>query len=162
MNSKHFTVMCSEHNTFVRIVDRRNLIIIGRVWSSWCSHTVCLTSADRPHEASDLIDSSRVLARYRALSTVDADRTPSIDVYRFFGYSGLSIDMFERILKIFLKFCGLTTLVAHFLTSRPLGNNPRVLTENPMPTFVSFLFSQKFLNFQLTHKASSHPLFSLR
>ena len=81
------------------------------------SHTVCLTSTDRPHKALGLIGSSRVLARYRALSTVDADQTPSIDVCRFHGYSRSSADMLERMLKITLKFGGLTTLVAHLLTS---------------------------------------------
>ena len=40
LNSKYFTVMCSKHNTFVRIVDRHNLITVRRVWSSWCSHSV--------------------------------------------------------------------------------------------------------------------------
>ena len=111
--------MCSEHNIFVRVVDRRNLITVGRVWSSWCSYTVCLASADYPHEASDLINSSRVLARCRALLTMDADRTPSIDVCRFFGCSRSSTDILERILKIFLRFCRLTTLVAHFSLPEP-------------------------------------------
>ena len=81
----------------------------------------CLASTDHPHEAFDLIDSSRVLAHCRALSTIDADRTPSIDVCRFFGCSGLLADVLERMLKIFLKFSELTTLVAHLLTSRTPG-----------------------------------------
>ena len=131
--------MCSEHNTFVRVVDHHNLITIERVWSSRYSHTVCLASVNHPHEASDLIDSSRVLARCRALLTADADRTPSIDVCRFFGYSRSSANILERMLKIFLKFGGLTTLVAHLLTSRTPGWNSREHTKNPAPNFLSFL-----------------------
>ena len=132
--------MCSELITFVRVVDRHNLITVRRVWSSQCSHTVCLTSADRPHEASDLIGSSRMLVRCRTLLTADADRTPSILICWLFECSRSSIDVVERLIKFFLKFGGLTTLVAHFLTSRTPGRNPRVLTKNPASTFVSFLF----------------------
>ena len=153
--------MCSEHNTFVWIVDRRNLITVGRVWSSWRSHTACLASADCPHEASGLIDSSRMLARCRALSTVDADRTPSIDVCQFFRYSRLSANILERMLKIFLKFGGLTTLVAHLLTSRTPGWNPEELTEILRTLFLSFslFFSQKDIDLHHAHKDSSRPDF---
>ena len=105
--------MCLEHNTFMWVVDRRNLITVGRVWLLRHSHTVYLASVDHPHKAPDLIDSSRVLDRCRALSTVDADRTPLIDVCHFFGCFGSSADMLETMLKISLKFGGLTTLVAH-------------------------------------------------
>ena len=131
--------MCSEHNIFVRVVDHRNLITVGRVWSSWYSYTACLISTDHPHEAPDLIASSRVLARCKALSTVDADRTPSIDVCRFFKYFRSSTNMIERMLKIFLKFGGLTTLVAHLLTFRTPGWNPEELTETLRTLFLSFL-----------------------
>ena len=131
--------MCSEHNIFVRVVDRRNLITVGRVWSSRYSHTVCLTSTDHPHEALDLISSSWMLVRCRALSTVDTDRTPSIDVCWLLKYFGSLAKMVERLMKLSLKFGGLTTLVAHLHTSRTPGKNPRWLTENPAPTLVSFL-----------------------
>ena len=132
--------MCSEHNTFVRVVDHHNLITVGRVWSSWCSHTMCLTSVDRPHEAPDLIDSSRVLARCRALLTVDTDQTPSIDVCRFFRCSGSSTDVLERMLKIFQKFGRLTILVAHLFTSRTPGWKPEELSETLRTLILSFLF----------------------
>ena len=154
--------MCSEHKTFVRVVDRRNLITVERVWSSRHSHTACLASADHPHEALDLIDSSRVLARCRALLTVDADRTPSIDVCRFFGCSGSSANVLERLMMLSLEFGGLTTLGAHFLTSQTPGWNPRVLTEDPTPTlFLSFLL-ECFELFKNMQKPSSHPLFFFR
>ena len=146
MNSKQFTAMCSEHITFVRIVDRPNLINVGRIWSSQCSHTVCLTSTDHPHEAPNLIGSSWVLAHCRALSTADADRTPLIDVYQLFGYFRSSAKMVERLMKFSLKFGGLTILVAHLLTSRTLGQNPRVLTEETCAHSVSF-FSHLFFFF---------------
>ena len=149
--------MCSEHNIFVRVVDRRNLIIVERIWSSRYSYTVCLTSMDHPHEASDLIDSSRVLARCRALSTVDADRTFSIDVCQFFGYSGSSADMLERMLKIFLKFDGLMTLVAHLLTFQTPGWNPEELTETLRTLFLSF--SLRRIMTVTLHKDSSCPDF---
>ena len=69
----------------------------------------------------------------------DVDRTPSIDVCRLFGYFGSSAKMIERLMMLSLKFGGLTTLVAHLLTSRTPGKNPRLLTENPAPTLVSLL-----------------------
>ena len=43
-------------------------------------------------------------------------------------------------MKLSLKFGGLTTLIAHLLTSRTLGRNPRVLTKDPVPFLSSFLF----------------------
>ena len=118
-----------------------------------------MTSTDRPHEAPDLIGSSRMLVRCRTLSTVDVDRTPWILIYRLFGYSGSSIDVLERLMKLSLKFGGLTTLVAHLLTSRTLGRNPRVLTESPAPTLFLF-FLMKFLNFSKSCKKLPHTHFS--
>ena len=94
---------------------------------------------DHPHEALDLIGSSQMLVRCRTLSMVDADRTPLIGVFRLFGCSRSSTEVLERLMKFFLKFGGLTILVAHLLTSRTPGKNPRLLTENPAPTLVSFL-----------------------
>ena len=123
----------------MRVVNHRNLITVRRVWSSWYSHTARLASVDRPHEAPDLIGSPRVLARCRALSTTDADRTPSIDVYRLLRHSRSSASVLERLMNLSLKFGGLTTLVAHLLTSRTPGWNPREHTENPVPNFLSFL-----------------------
>ena len=155
MNSKHFTVLCSEHNTFVWVVDCYNLITIRRVWSSWYSHTVCLASTDHPHVAFDLIGFSRMLVRCRTLSTADADRTPSIDVCRLLGCSRSSAKIFERLMKLSLKFGGLTTLVAHFLTSRTLGRNPRVHKKSLRPLLSSFLFFS-FL-FSCTRLFSCHP-----
>ena len=113
--------MCSEHNTYMWVVDLHNLITVERLWSLQCNHTGCLASADRPHEAPDLIGSSRVLAHCRALLMTDADQTPLIDVCRFFEYSGLSANVLEKMLKISLKFGGLMTLVAHLFTSRTPG-----------------------------------------
>ena len=46
-------------------------------------------------------------------------------------------------MKLSLRFGGLTTLVAHLLTSRTLGRNPRVLQEKtlcPLSLFFSLLF----------------------
>ena len=43
-------------------------------------------------------------------------------------------------MKIFIKFGGLMTLVAHLLTFRTLGRNLRILTEDPAPFLSSFLF----------------------
>ena len=63
-------------------------------------------------------------------------------------------------MKLFLKSGGLTTLVAHLLTSRTLGKNPRVLTDDPAPFLSSFLFSS-FLFFSHT-EAFSHATLSLR
>ena len=149
--------MCSEHITFVRIVDRRNLITIERVWSSKCSHIVCLASADHPHKAPGLIGSSRMLVRDCTFLMADVDQTPSIDVCWLLEYSGSSTKMVERLMKLFLKFGELMTLVAHLLTSRTLGKNPRVLSEKPCALFVSFLFSS-FLFFShaegLSHATS--------
>ena len=133
--------MCSEHITFMQVVDHCSLITIGMVWSSQCSHIVCLASMDCPHEASDLIGSWRMLVRYRILSMADADRTSSIGVCRFLGYSGTSAEIVERLMKLSLKFGGPTILIAHLLTSRTLGRNPRVLSEKPYTLSVSFLFS---------------------
>ena len=81
----------------------------------------------------------RVLAHCRALSTVDADRTPSIDVCWLLRYSKSSVSVLERLMNLFLKFGGLTTLVAHLLTFRTPGWNPREHTENPASNFLSFL-----------------------
>ena len=146
--------MCSEHVTFVQVVDRCSLIIVKKVWSLQCSHTVCLISVDHLHEASGLIGSSRMLVHCRTLSTADIDRTPSILICRLFGCSGSSADILEMMMKLSLKFDGLTTLVAHLLTSRTLGKNPRVLTEDPAPFLSSFLF--------FSHaEGLSHATFSL-
>ena len=155
--------MCSEHNTFVRVVDHRNLITIRRIWSSRHSHTVCLASVDHPYEAFDLIGSSRMLVRRRTLWTADADWTPSIDVCRFFWYPRSSAEIVERLMKLFLKFGGLTILVAHLLTSRTLGRNPRELTENPAPTFFLFFsFLLEFFELPISCTRPSHIAFSLR
>ena len=109
--------------------------------------------------SSDLIGSSRMLVHCRTLSTADADRTPLIGVCRFFGCSGSSVEIVERLMKLFLKFGGLTALVAHLLTFRTLGKNPRVLSEKSCALSVSFLFSS-FLFF--SHAQSiSHATLSL-
>ena len=100
-----------------------------------------------------------MLVRCRILSTADADRTPSIDVCRFFRYSRSSVEIVERLMKLSLIFGGLTTLVAHLLTSRTLGRNPRVLIENPAPTLYLF-FSVLFFSFLMHKVFSCHP-FSL-
>ena len=132
--------MCSEHITFMQIVDHRSLITVEMVWSMQYNYTVCLTSTDHPHEALDLIGSSQMLVRCRTLSTADTDRTPLIGVCRLLGYSRSLAKVLERLMKLSLKFGGLTTLVAHLLTSRTLGRNPRVLTDDPAPFLSSFLF----------------------
>ena len=54
----------------------------------------------------------------------------------------------------------LTILVVHFLTSRTLGRNPRVLSEKPAPLSVSFLFSS-FSFFSHARDFSHAPFFSL-
>ena len=151
--------MCSEHIIFVWVVDRRSLITVEKIRSSQYSHIVCLTSVDRPHEAFDLIGSSRMLVHCRTLLTVDVDRTPSILICRLFGCSKSSADILERLMKLSLKFGGLTSLVAHFLTSRTLGRNPRVLSENPTPTLFLFFPLGIFELFKITQKAFSCPLF---
>ena len=151
--------MCSEHITFVWVVDHRSWITVGKVWSLQYSHKVCLASADHPYEAPGLIGSSRMLVRCRILSMVDADRTPSIDVCRFLEYSKSSTEIVEKLMKLSLKFGGLTTLVAHLLTSRILGRNPKVLSEKPCILSVSFLFSS-FLFFSHT-EGLSHATLSL-
>ena len=133
--------MCSEHIIFVRVVNHHNLITVGGVWSSQYSHTVCLVSTDCPHKALDLIGSLRMLVRGRTFSTTDIDRTPSILICWLFGYSGSSAEVLERLMNLFLRSDRVTTLVAHFLTSRTLGRNPKVLSEKPAPLSVSFLFS---------------------
>ena len=143
--------MCSKHITFVQVVDHYSLITIGKVWSLQCSHTVCLTSMDHPHEVLDLIGSSQMLVHCRILSTVDADQTPSIDICWLLKYSGSSAKVLERLIKLFLKFGGLTTLVSHFLTSRTPGWNPREHTKKPYAHF-SFFFSFSLGSFRLpTH-----------
>ena len=124
-----------------------------------CSHTACLVSADHPHEAPSLIDSSRMLVRRRTLLTVDADRTHSIGVYRFLGCSGSSAEILERVMKLSLNSGGLTTLVAHLLTSQTLDRNPRVLSEKPCILSISFL-SSSFLFF-FHAQSLSHAILSL-
>ena len=151
--------MCSEQITFVRVVDHRNLIIVRRVWSSQHNHTVCLASTDYPHEAPSLIGSSWMLVHRRILLTADVDRTLSILICRLFRYSRSLADKFKRLIKLFLKFGGLTTLVAHLLTSRTLGQNPRVLTEETCAHSVSF-FSLLFFSF-LMQENFLMPSFSL-
>ena len=151
--------MCSEHITFMRVVDHCNLITVGRVWSSQYSHTVCLTSVDRPHEASDLIGSSRMLVHDCTFLIADVDRTPSIDVCQLLGCSRSSVKMVERLMMLFLKFGGLTTLVAHVLTFRILSQNPRVHSEETCThLFLSFLS----FSFLFSHKKplSHRPFFS--
>ena len=54
------------------------------------------------------------------------------------------------------------TLVAHFLTSRTLGRNPRALSENPAPTLFLFFPLEIFELFKIMQKASSRPLFFLK
>ena len=154
--------MCSEHITFVQVVDRCSLIIVEKVWSSQCSHTVYLTSVDHPHKAFGLIGSSRMLVHCRTLSTADADWTPSIDVCRLLGCSESSTNIFKRLMKLSLKFGGLTTLVAHFFTFRTLAINPRVLSKNPAPTLFLFFPLKIFELFKIMQKASSRPLFFLK
>ena len=149
--------MYSEHNTFVRVVDRCNLITIERVWSLWHNHIACLTSVDHPHEAFGLIDSSRMLVHCRTLSMVDADRTLSISLCRLLECSRSSAKELERLMKLSLKFGGLMTFEAHLLTSRTLGRNPRVLTKDPASFHSSFLF----FSF-LTQKAFFTPPFLSR
>ena len=123
----------------MQVVDLRNLITVGRIWSSQYSHTVCLASMDHSHEAPSLIGSSWMLVHGRTLSTIDVDRTPSILICRLFRYSGSSTKVLERLMNLSLKFGGLTILVAHLLTSRTPGWNLREHTENPAPNFLSFL-----------------------
>ena len=151
--------MCSEYITFVQVVDRCSLTTVGKVWSSQCSYIVCLASTDHLHEALDLIGSLRMLVHCRIFLMADADRTPLIGVCRLFRYSGLSAKVLERLMKLFLKFGGLTTLVAHLLTSRTLGQNPRVLTEETCAHSVSF-FSLLFFSF-LMQENFLMPSFSL-
>ena len=145
--------MCSEHITFVWVVDRRNLITVGRVWSSQYSYTVCLASADHPHEAFGLIGSLRMLVRDWTLLMADIDRTPSILICRLLGCFGSLAKMIERLMMLSLKFCGLMTLVAHVLTSRTLSQNPRVHSEETCAhLFLSFLsFSFFFHAGKLSH-----------
>ena len=151
--------MCLEHNTFMHVVDRRNLITVGRVWSSRYSHTVCLASVDHPHEAPGLISSTRMLIRDCTFLMADVDRTPSIDVCRLFGCSRSSAKIVERLMMLSLKFGGLTTLVAHVLTSWTLSQNLRVHSEETSAhLFLSFL-SFSFL-FSCKKPLSRHPFFS--
>ena len=140
--------MCSEHIIFMQIVNHCSLIIVGKVWSLQYSYTVCLAFTDHPHKAFGLIDFSRMLVRHRTLLTADADQTPSIGVCRLLGCSGSSAKELERLMKLSLKFGGLTILIAHLLTSRTLGWNPRVLIEETCAHslfFFSFFFSCRIL-----------------
>ena len=151
--------MCSEHITFVQIVDRCSLITVRKIWSSQCSHTVCLASVNHPHEAPGLIGSSRMVVYCRTLSMADTDRPPSIGICWLLGCFRSLAKELERLMKLSLKFGGVTTLIAHLLTSRTLGRNPRVLSEKPCALSVSFLFSS-FLFF--SHAQSlSHATLSL-
>ena len=93
-----------------------------------------------------------MLVRCKTLSTADADRTPSILICRLFRCSGSSTDVLERLMKLFLKFGGLTTLVAHFFTFRTLGKNSRVHKKTLRQNFLffsllffSFLMQKSFL-----------------
>ena len=151
--------MCSENIIFVWIVDHRNLITIRRVWSSQCSHIVCLASVDRSHKAFDLIGSSWMLVRGWTLLMVDVDRTPLILICWLLGCSRLLADALERLLILSLKFGGLTTLVAHVLTFRTLGQNPRVHFEENAPTCF-FLYSPFFF-FSHARNLSHATLFFL-
>ena len=98
-----------------------------------------MASADHPHEASNLIGFSRMLVRCRILSTADVDRTPLILICQLLGCYGSSTDILERLMKLFLKFGGLTTFVAHLLTSRTLGYSQKTL--RPFSLFFSLFFS---------------------
>ena len=110
---------------------------------------------DHPHEAFGLIGSSRMLVRRRTFSTADTDRTPSIGVCQFFGYSGSSAEIVERLMKLSLKFGRLTILIAYLLTFRTLGRNPRVLTIGG-PFLSSFLFFSFFSHVEgLSHATLS-------
>ena len=122
------------------------------------SHTVCLTSVDRPHEAPGLIGSSRMLVHDCTFLMVDVDQTSSIDVCRLFGCSRSSTKMVERLMILFLKFGGLTTLVAHVLTSRTLSQNPREHEKKVRPLLSPFLFFSFLFSFQ--KPLSRHPFFS--
>ena len=63
-------------------------------------------------------------------------------------------------MMLFLKFGGLTILVAHVLTSRTLSQNPRVHSKETCTHFVSF-FSLLFFSF-LVQESYLMPLFFLR
>ena len=104
--------MCSEHITFVRIVDHHNLITVGgsdRHVAATQMSGLCGSST----RSSRLISSSRMLVRDFTLLMADVDRTPSIDVCRLLGCSRSSAQLLERLMDLSLKFGGLTTLVAH-------------------------------------------------
>ena len=98
-----------------------------------------------------------MLVHGSTLSMADVDRTPSIDVCRLFGCSESSAKELEKLMKLSLKFGGLTTLVAHLLTFQTLGRNPRVLTKDPAPFLFSFLFSS-FLFFSHAEGLSNATL----
>ena len=100
----------------------------------------------------------RMLVRCRTLSMAIADRTPLILICRLLECSRSLADILERLIKLSQKSSRLTTLVAHFLTSRTLGRNPRIHKKNLAPT-LSFLFSS-FLFFSHTEGLSNAP-FSL-
>ena len=80
------------------------------------------------------------------------------DTFSNVGCSKSLAEILERFMKLSLMFGGLTTLVAHPLTFRTLGSNPRV---HKKFCAQNLFFSLLFFSF-LAHKAFLMPPFSHR